>query len=78
VGLGHGIVGEVERWMEGHDTSTLEAALRAGLPALLAEPGARQQMQRMLRDLFLADGTYGEEEQAMTKKIGDWLREVGE
>jgi uncharacterized tellurite resistance protein B-like protein len=51
-----------------------DAILQEALPIFLQQKGAREKIQRILRDIFLADGEYGPEEQAMTRKIGDWLR----
>lgn len=48
--------------------------LEESLPIFLRRPGSREKLQRLLRDVFMADGEYGAEEQALTKKIGDWIR----
>lgn len=48
--------------------------LREALPIFLGKRDARAKLQRLLRDIFLADGEYGPEEQALTRKIGDWIR----
>ncbi len=48
--------------------------LKESLPLFLQRPGSREKLQRLLRDIFMADGEYGAEEQALTKKIGDLIR----
>ena len=48
--------------------------LKESLPLFLQRPGSREKLQRLLRDIFMADGEYGVEEQVLTKKIGDLIR----
>ena len=51
-----------------------DTILREALPIFLKRQGAREKLQRIMRDVFMTDGEYGTEEQALTKKIGDWIR----
>ena len=48
--------------------------MREWLPKLFASQQARGRLQRALRDIFLADGEYGQAEQALLKKISGWIR----
>ena len=62
---------EVYAQMSGEDR---EAIIRDQLPKRLQSQKARAKLQKLLRDIFMADGEYGPEEQAMTKRIGNWIR----
>ena len=64
----------VSVWMKTLDEAEKTRLLRESLPIFVKGQSDRERLQKMLRDVFLADGEYGAEEQAVTKKIGDWLR----
>jgi uncharacterized tellurite resistance protein B-like protein len=74
VELGNEAVDAMLLWMADLSDAEKEAVLQEGLPALVQQQGAREKLQLILRDLFLADGEYGPAEQAMTRRIGDWIR----
>jgi uncharacterized tellurite resistance protein B-like protein len=77
VELGQESVATMAKLLDALPVSESDRILRESLPIFLKRPGAREKLQRLLRDVFLADGEYGEAEQAMTKKIGDWIRAAG-
>lgn len=74
VGLGNAVVDAMVTYVDALDPAARDAILQASLPHFLAQPKAREKLQRLLRDLFMAEGEYGPAEQAMTRKIGDWIR----
>lgn len=74
VGLGNEVVDAMLAWQKGLSSEARDAILRDSLSRFVQQRGAREKLQRLLRDTFMADGEYGVAEQAMTRKIGDWIR----
>lgn len=74
VELGHATVDSMLQVLDGLPDAERDRILQDSLPVFLQRAGAREKLQRLLRDIFLADGEYGPAEQALTKKIGDWIR----
>jgi hypothetical protein len=74
VELGNEAVDSMIQLLDGITVEERDHILRASLPLFLRMPRAREKLQQLLRDIFLADGVYGGEEQALTRKIGDWIR----
>ena len=74
VELGAETVGRMEQLLDGMDLAQQEALIRESLPLFLQKRGSREKLQLLLRDIFLADGVYEAGEQAMTRRISDWIR----
>jgi uncharacterized tellurite resistance protein B-like protein len=74
VELGNETVDAMVVQMEAWTVAERETILQTSLPRFVQQPGAREKLQKMLRDIFIADNEYGPAEQAMTHKIGDWIR----
>lgn len=74
VGLGNEVVDQMVACVDALSPEEQDRVLRESLPHFVQRQGAREKLQRLLRDLFMADGEYGPAEQAMTRKIGDWIR----
>jgi uncharacterized tellurite resistance protein B-like protein len=55
-----------------------DAILHESLPHFVQNQDAREKLQQMLGQIFMADSEYGSAEQTMTHKIGDWLRAASE
>ncbi len=74
VGLGNEVVASMLDWVQGLSNAEREGILRDSLAQFVQQRGAREKLQRLLRDTFMADGEYSTAEQALTRKIGDWIR----
>jgi uncharacterized tellurite resistance protein B-like protein len=74
VELGAASADEMLAWMLTQTAAERETVLHHILDHLAVSQDDRQKLQRMLRDVFMADGEYGPAEQAMTRKISDWIR----
>jgi uncharacterized tellurite resistance protein B-like protein len=74
VAMGNETVDAMKAWLLGLSGPSRDQILRETLPHFVQSVKSREKLQRMLRDMFMADGEYGPAEQAVTKKIGDWLR----
>lgn len=74
VGLGKGTVDAMtERYMAMGEEARNQI-LRESLPQRLPTLKSREKVQKLLRQMVLADGEYGPEEQALVKRISGWLR----
>ncbi len=74
VELGKETLDAMVAFLDRLDASESERILQESLPIFLRRPNSREKLQRLLRDVFMADGEYAAEEQVLTKKIGDWIR----
>lgn len=74
VELGTETVSRMAQLLDGMDDAQQDALIRESLPHFLKQQGSREKLQRLLRDIFMADGVYEEGEQAMTRRISDWIR----
>lgn len=64
---------EMEVLVSQSEPGACELLLQEALPKFLDGKEEKARLQGMLRDIFLADGEYGPEEQALTEKISAWL-----
>lgn len=74
VELGADTVDRMANMLDGLDSAQQDALIKESLPHFLQKRGSREKLQRLLRDIFLADGVYEAGEQAMTRRISDWIR----
>lgn len=74
VGLGPHRVIEMEQQFHAADAATREAVLQSGLLRYAQSRQSRDRLQKLLLQLFMADGEYSPREQAWVKQIGDWIR----
>ncbi len=74
VALGTEVVNEMLAWMLLQTAAERDAVMHDILDHFVVHQEDREKLQRLLRDVFIADGDYGPAEQAMTRKISDWIR----
>lgn len=74
VELGAETVDRMAQLLDRMDVWQQNALIKESLPHFLRKRGSREKLQRLLRDIFLADGVYETGEQAMTRRISDWIR----
>jgi uncharacterized tellurite resistance protein B-like protein len=74
VELGNEAVDQMQELLDQITPEERDTILQESLPIFLKTPGAREKLQTLLRNIFLADGNYGPEEQALTHKISHWIR----
>jgi uncharacterized tellurite resistance protein B-like protein len=74
VELGPHTVDQMQTLLDQISAEERDAILRESLPIFLRTPGSRAKLQALLREIFLADGEYGPAEQALTRKISEWIR----
>lgn len=72
---GEEVLGNVQELYDSLREEERADLLKKGIGIFLLTKAARAEVQKQLRDIFLADGEYGQEEQEMTQKIGNWIRE---
>jgi uncharacterized tellurite resistance protein B-like protein len=74
VGLGPHRVIEMEQQFEALDPDARAAVLQSGLQRYAQSRQSRDRLQKLLLQVFMADGEYSAREQAWVKQIGDWIR----
>jgi uncharacterized tellurite resistance protein B-like protein len=74
VGLGPHRVVEMEQQFEALTPAERTAVLQSGLQRYAQSRQSRDRLQKLLLQVFMADGEYSTHEQAWIKQIGDWIR----
>ena len=76
VKMGQERVKTVSEFRDGLDEVQRMELIKNGVGVFLATPDARQQLQALMRQLFLADGEYSAPEQVLWRQIGVWIKEL--
>jgi uncharacterized tellurite resistance protein B-like protein len=74
VGLGGKLTDRMHAIFAEMSPEDRENALRESLPQRLQGRKEREKVQKLLQKMVLADGEYGPEEQALVRRISNWLR----
>ncbi len=74
VQVGEETVSQMIEFVEALPKEERAKILKESLPQSLKTEAVRSRVQKLLAKIFMADGNYGADEQAMTKQIGDWIR----
>ncbi|MEM0995665.1 MAG: hypothetical protein AAGN35_01235 [Bacteroidota bacterium] len=74
VNFGSELIDRMRDHYQGMRPEARTALLRDTLPMRLRERPAREKVQRLLRQVVMADGDYRPEEQALVHRISQWLR----